>query len=99
MPAVDEEDEAEPVFALLAEAGPGDGAAQQQVIALDASFLADLPLHAGNDVLAGIELAAQAVVLAKMGVIGSAIAVDQQHCAGDQARGRSRAWRGWACIS
>src|SRR5439155_742017 len=83
---VDAEDEAEPVLAALAEARPGDGAAQDEGVALQAALLADLAADAGDDVLAGLELAAEAVVLALVGVVGAAVAVDQQHARAVRAR-------------
>src|SRR5215471_18398668 len=61
----DQEDEAEPVLAVLAESGPADRAAQGQINAVDAGFLVDLATHAGDDVLTRIDLAAEAVVLAE----------------------------------
>src|SRR5687767_6576984 len=53
---VDDEDEAEPVLAALAEAWPADRAAQAQRGALDAGLLADLAAHAGDDILVALEL-------------------------------------------
>src|SRR5262245_31137004 len=64
-PTVEHEDEAEPVLPVFAEAGPADGAAQAELDALQASLLADLAAEAGHHVLARVELAAQAVVLAE----------------------------------
>src|SRR5207342_2122086 len=79
--AGDEEDEAEPVLALLAETGPADRAAQRQVDAVDAGFLVDLSAHAGEHILVRLDLAAQAVVLAELVVVGARVAMDHQHFA------------------
>jgi transposase len=46
---------------------------------LQAALLADLAAQAGDDVLVRFELAAEAVVLAEVGVAGPLVAVDQQH--------------------
>src|SRR5262249_15599495 len=76
--AIDAKDEAEPVLAALAEAGPADGAAQHHGLAGEAALLEDLPAQAGDHVLARLELAAQAVVLAEVGVTLAAVAVNHQ---------------------
>src|SRR5438445_542667 len=76
-PAVDAEDEAEPVLALLAEARPADRAPQHEGVTFQPGLLANLAAQAGDHVLAGIELAAQAVVLAQVWVVRPAVAVDQ----------------------
>src|SRR5688572_25325316 len=55
--AVDAEDEAEPILAALAEAGPADRAAQTQGGALHPRLLPALTPHAGQLVLARLELA------------------------------------------
>src|SRR5207248_1046785 len=72
-PAVDAEDETEPVLPLLAEAGPAHGAAQHQRLTLQAGLLANLAAQTSHHVLAGVELAAQAIVLAQVRVIRPAI--------------------------
>src|SRR5262245_31271835 len=59
VPAVDAEDEAEPIFAVLAETGPTDGAAEDQLIALQPSFLANFSPQSGDHILAAVELATQ----------------------------------------
>src|SRR5262245_51901921 len=79
VPAVDAENEAEPVLAVLAEAWPADRAAELELIALQPRFLADLAAHAGDHVLGRIELAAQAVVFAKVRVSRPAVTMNQQH--------------------
>ena len=58
----DDEEKAQPVFAVLAEAGPADGSAQAQRIAFDARLFVYLATHAGDDVFVAFDLAAQAVV-------------------------------------
>src|SRR5579884_3783184 len=79
MPVVDPKNEAEPILAVLAEARPANGAAQHQRIAFDPGLLANLPANARHHILAGIELASQAVVLAEMRILGPAIAMNEQH--------------------
>src|SRR3546814_14310417 len=49
VPGVDDEDEAQPVLAVLAEARPVQRAAQVHRLALDRGLLADLASHAGGD--------------------------------------------------
>jgi hypothetical protein len=49
--------------------------------AVDLRFFADLAAHAGDDVLVRFELAAEAVVLAEVGVVGARVAVHEQHAA------------------
>src|SRR5262245_35784128 len=80
-PAVDAEKEAEPILAVFAESGPANGAAQLQFLALDARFFVNLAAHARDHVLAGIELAAEAVVFPQMRIVGPAIAMDEQDAA------------------
>src|SRR5437660_1347608 len=46
VPAIDAEDEAEPVFAVFPEAGPTDGAAQAELVAVEAGFFTNLAAHA-----------------------------------------------------
>src|SRR5439155_3492930 len=79
VPAIDAEDEAEPIFAMLAEAGPANGAAQGELVAFEAGLLANLAAHAGDDVLVRVQLAAEAVVLAEVRIVGASVAVDEQH--------------------
>ena len=62
----DEEDEGEPVFAVRAEVGPVDGAAQGHRGHLDARLLADLADHARGGVLAWLHVPAEAVVFAEL---------------------------------
>src|SRR5207249_1710189 len=73
-PGVDHEDEAEPILAVLAEARPADGAAQPQRLALDAGLFANLAPHAGDDVLARLQLAAEPIVFAEVRVVGAGVA-------------------------
>src|SRR5438876_11490687 len=56
---VDDEDEAEPVFAVGPEAGPIDRTSEPQRFALDPCLFADLATHAGDHVLAGVHFAAE----------------------------------------
>src|SRR5512146_1389166 len=79
--ARDDEHEAEPVLAVLAESRPADRAAQVQLEALDAGFLVNLAAHPSDDVLVGFELAAEAVVLAEVLVARACVAMDHQHAA------------------
>src|SRR5690606_35619927 len=73
--ARDQEQEAEPVLALLAEPRPTDRAAELHSIALDPGLLADLAPHPRCHVLVGLELATEPVVLAQVLVVGAGIAV------------------------
>src|SRR5262245_15892199 len=79
MPTVDAKDKAEPVFALFSEARPADGATECQFITFNTCFFADFAAHSGNDILAGFQLAAQAVVFARVEVTDTTGAMDQQH--------------------
>src|SRR5262245_28355010 len=81
MPAIDAEHKTEPVLAMLAEAGPVDRAAENDVIAFQAGLFANFPPHAGNHVLARIELAAEPVVLAVVRIVAPAVTVNEQHLA------------------
>jgi hypothetical protein len=76
---LDQENEAEPVFAVLSESGPTDGSAQAHAGALDRGFFTDLPAHAGDDVFSVVHLAAKAVVLAEMLIVWPRVAMDQEH--------------------
>src|SRR5574337_1464789 len=71
-----DEDETEPVLAVLAEAGPADRSAQMDFIAFDSRFLADFAAHAGDHVFVGFELAAEAVVLAQVMIARPRVAMD-----------------------
>ena len=79
--ALYQENKPQPVLAIAPEAGPADGGAQAQLLALDAGFLADFAAEAGHHILVTVELAAQAVVLSQVLVIGAGVAVDHQHLA------------------
>lgn len=78
VPGVDEEDETEPGFAVLAEARPANGAAQAEAIAFQSCLFADFPFHGGDDVLACFHLAAEAVVFAEVMVLWPTIAMDEE---------------------
>src|SRR5450631_3725068 len=77
-PGVGDEDETEPVLASPAEPWPGDRAAKAWRLELDPGLLAYLPDHRRHDVLAGLDLAAEAVVLAEVEVVGTALPVDHE---------------------
>src|SRR5262249_5501916 len=79
VPAVDAEDETEPVFAILAETGPTDRAAKDEFVALDAGFFPDLAAHARQHIFASFQLSSEPVVLSRVMVIGPSRAVDQQY--------------------
>ena len=78
-PAGDAEQEAEPVLTVAAEAGPGDRAGQLDHVAVDAGLLANLAAQAAHGVLVQLELAAEAVVLAVVEVVGTGVAAHHQH--------------------
>jgi len=75
---IDAKNEAEPIFAVLAEARPAYRAAQQQGRAFQTAFFLDLAADASDDVFVAIEFAAQAVVLAVVRIIRPAVAVNEQ---------------------
>src|SRR5690606_34033968 len=52
---------------------------QGERVALDAGFVDDLAAHAGEHVLVGFDLAAQAVVLAQVVVVRAYVAMKHQH--------------------
>lgn len=62
---IDQEDEAEPVFAVRAKTGPTEGAAQLHRGDLDAGLFADLTPHTRCNIFVAFHLAAQAVVFAE----------------------------------
>src|SRR5262249_25238981 len=78
-PAVHAEEEAEPVFAALAEARPVDRAAKLQGVARQPALFVNLAAKPGYDVFARLQLAAKAVVLAEMSVVRPAVATHEQH--------------------
>ena len=77
--AVDAEDKAKPVFAVAAEPRPAYGAPKHNLQALDVGFLLNLAAHATDDVLALVQFASQAVVLAKVGIGLPLVTMHQQH--------------------
>src|SRR5262249_21778629 len=77
--AVDAKYKAEPVLTALAEAGPADRAAQHEFIALQARLLTHLAAQTRDDILAGVQLAAQTVVLAEVRILRTTVAMDEQH--------------------
>src|SRR5690606_6827484 len=74
-----QEHEAEPVLAVTAESRPADGAAQLQLSTAAVCIRVDLAKQPGHHVLARLELAAQAVVLARVLRARPRIAVDHQY--------------------
>ena len=76
--AVDPEDKAQPVLPLRAEAGPVDGAAQQDLLAVDPCFFLDFPGEAGKNILVWPHFAAKPVVLTQVGVARTGIAMDKK---------------------
>ncbi len=103
MPGVDAEDKAEPVFAVLAEARPTDGAAQTQFVAVKFRFFVDLAPDASNHIFCSVDFATEADVFAKVIVVRSAVAVDEQHpsTVGRQnvaERGEYGAVRHWSIV-
>src|SRR5207245_388903 len=101
----DDEDETEPVFAMLAETRPADRAAQMHLRAADACFLVNLAAHARDDIFIGFELAAQTVVLAEMMIALAHVAMNHEHALGvgrnyiaeggeDGRVGHNVAWQG-----
>src|SRR5438105_3890907 len=78
-PGINPEDKTEPVFPVLAETRPADRAPQSQLNTFEAGLLAHFPSQPRDHVFARVQLAAQAVVLAEMGVLGPSIAVNKQN--------------------
>src|SRR5437879_4593257 len=81
MPAVHAKDEAEPVFAVFAKAGPAYRSSQAKGVAFEACLFSNLAADARSDIFLRIELSAQAIVLAEVRVIGPAVAMDQEDLA------------------
>src|SRR5579863_8946912 len=78
-PTFNAKNKAEPVLTLLAKTGPGDSSTQQQTPCSQARFLEDFTAHAGDIVLVRLYSSAQAIILAKMNIIWSFVAMDHQY--------------------
>jgi hypothetical protein len=78
-PAVDAEEEAKPVLAVLAKARPVDRTPEYQFFTFQAALLPYLPTHAGDHILAWLEFAAEAVVLAEVGIPFTPVAMDHEN--------------------
>ena len=76
--AVDPEDKAQPILPLRTKAGPVDGSAEQNFLAVDSGLFLDFPGEAGENILVGPHFAAKPVVLAQMGISRSGIAMDKK---------------------